>query len=176
MALGDCTKSLREQLPTCVFSVPESLSSGKITLLLQPCERLYPARKIWEWIKQESIPPFITPAPEDGDGLRMTLGVENPSLLPCLWMAVETEAPSANTLLWKNRRWPWPSDSTNGEERCPSIYEQNNSMQQQAAKALQQHGYGKGCKGLAQPRPPGWSCLAVWINGSWSDNIEGQWG
>lgn len=148
----------------CIFSV--SLSSGRIMLLLAPFESLYPTHKIWEWIKWESIPPFITPAPEDGAGLRMNLGVENPSLLPCPWMAVETEAPSASSLLWRNRRWSWPSDSISGEERCPSTYGQNNPVQQLAAKALQQHGFGKGCKGLPQPKPPGWSCLAARINGS----------
>lgn len=156
--------------------MPESLSSGKITLLLLRCESLYPAHKIWQWIKWESIPPFITPAPEDGDGLRMNLELENPALLPCLWMAVETEALSANSLLWKNRRWSQPSDSINGEERCPRIYQQNNTVQQLEAKAWQQHGFGKGCKGLPQPRPLGWSCLALWINGGWPNKMEEEWG
>lgn len=51
-------------------STSESLSRGKITFLLSPLERLYPAHKIRHWKKTESIPPFLMP----GWHLRMGLG------------------------------------------------------------------------------------------------------
>lgn len=61
--------------------VSETLSSGKITLLLPPFESLHPAHKIWQWIKRESIPPFITPAREDEFGGRKSF----PAAMPQQW-------------------------------------------------------------------------------------------
>lgn len=176
----ECTKSLRQQVTTYVFSIA----------LREPQQRQnhFPVTTLWKTapstqgmtLDKERIHPTLPHtrvAPEDGAGPRINLGGDGPSFLPCLWMPVEAEAPSANSCLWENRPQSQPPASTNGEKRCPfSAHGQNEPVQQLAAKRLQPHGTGKECKGLLQSWPPEWSFWAVWINGGWPYNTKEEQG
>lgn len=147
LTLGDFTKSLREWLPTCVFSIsvrePQQWQNRSPVTTLW---KFIPTHKIGEWMKWESIPPFITPAPEDEFGGRKSF----PAAMPQQWRQKPHLATVFSGKTGDDLVLQIPS-----MEKCPSTYEQNNPVQQLAAKALQQHGFGKGCKGLPQPRPPG---------------------
>lgn len=133
-----------------IFNDPQWASAGaKITFMLSTFERLYPAHKIRHWIKRESVPPFGTPGWHLK--MRMNLGGDGSSPLPCLWMPAEAEALSANSSLWKNRRQSQPPGSINGEMALQHTQEKMTLCSSWQQSSCSSTGRGRGARACRSP-------------------------
>lgn len=175
VALGDCTKSSREWLPICVFSVSAREP--------QQWQNHSPVTTLWNFVPSTQdmtvntarIHPTLHHTSTWGWGWTENKSEGRKSFPAGMPLDGSRDGPICQQFAWEKQEM---ISTFRFHQWRREMFQHIWAKQPSAAvgrKNIAAAWVWEGVQGFAT-RSPGWSCLAVWINGSRPDNMEEEWG